>query len=69
MEVRAMLHCLSEVLQYSDDNDGVMHAELAGAAAGWINESASDLDMVKLRPLIEAIRKRDQARAALACIR
>lgn len=59
LEVRAMLHCLSEVLQYSDDNDGVMHAEVADAAARWINDSAADLDLVKLRPLIEAIRKRD----------
>jgi hypothetical protein len=59
LDVRAMLHCLSEVLQYSDDNDGVMHAEVAEAAARWINDSAADLDMVKLRPLIEAIRKRD----------
>ena len=59
LEVRAMLHCLSEVLQYSDDNDGVIHAEVAEAAARWINDSATDLDMVKLRPLIEAIRKRD----------
>jgi hypothetical protein len=54
-----MLHCLSEVLQYSDDNDGVTHAEVADAAARWINGAAADLDMVKLRPLIEAIRKRD----------
>jgi len=59
LEVRAMLLCLSEVLQYSDDNDGVMHAEVADAAARWINGSAADLDRVKLRPLIEAIRKRD----------
>lgn len=58
LEVRAMLHCLSEVLQYSDDNDGVMHAEVAHAAARWINDSVADLDMVKLRPLIEAARNR-----------
>ncbi len=54
-----MLHCLSEVLQYSDDNDGVMHAEVAEAAARWVNDSAADLDPVKLQPLIEALRKRD----------
>ncbi len=54
-----MLHCLSEVLQYSDDDDGVMHAEVAHAAARWVNDSAADLDMVKLRPLIEAYRKRE----------
>ena len=58
LEVRAMLHCLSEVLQYSDDNDCVMHAEVAHAAARWINDSVADLDMVKLRPMIEATRKR-----------
>jgi hypothetical protein len=59
MEVRAMLRCLSDVLQYSDDNEGVMHAEVAEAEARWINDSAADLDLVKLRPLIEAVRKRD----------
>lgn len=59
LDVRAMLHCLSEVLLYSDDNDGVMHAEVAEAAARWINDSAADLDRVKLRPLIQATRKRD----------
>jgi hypothetical protein len=55
-----MLHCLSEVLQCSDDNDGVMHAEVADAAARWIDGAAGDLDRVKLQPLIEAIRKRDE---------
>lgn len=58
LDVRSMLHCLSEVLQYSDDNDGVMHAGVAEAAARWVNDAAADLDMVKLRPLIEALRKR-----------
>jgi len=58
VEVRAMLLCLSEVLQYSDDIDGVMHAEVAHAAARWISDSAADLDMVKLRPLIHAARMR-----------
>jgi len=58
LDVRSMLRCLSEVLQYSDDNDGVMHAEVADAAARWVNDSAADLDMAKLGPLIEAMRKR-----------
>jgi hypothetical protein len=57
MDVRSMLHCLSEVLKYSDDNDGVMHADVAEAAARWVNDAATDLDMVKLRPLIETPRK------------
>lgn len=57
-EVRGMLHCLSEVLQYADDPDSVLHAEVAHAAARWINDSAEQLDPVKLRPLIEAARQR-----------
>lgn len=57
-EVRGMLHCLSEVLLYSDDADGVLHAEVANAAERWINDSAEQLDPVKLRPLIEAARRR-----------
>lgn len=70
LEVRAMLHCLSEVLQYSDDDDGVMHAGVAEGAARWINDSAADLDLVKLRPLlIEAIRKReDESGSGGACL-
>ncbi|MFC4308724.1 hypothetical protein ACFPN2_06490 [Steroidobacter flavus] len=67
LEVRAMLHCLSEVLQYSDDDDSVLHAEVAQAAARWINDSAADLDMVKLRPLIELIRKREDESGSGGC--
>jgi hypothetical protein len=57
-EVRGMLHCLSDVLQYSDDPDGLLHAEVANAAERWISDSAEQLDLVKLRPLIEAARQR-----------
>jgi len=57
-EVRGMLHCLSEVLQYADDPDSVLHAEVAHAAGRWISDSAEQLDLVKLRPLIEAARQR-----------
>lgn len=64
-----MLHCLSEVLQYSNDDDGVMHAEVADVAARWINDSAADLDLVKLRPLIDATRKReDESGSGGACL-
>lgn len=54
-----MLHCLREALQDSDDGDGVMHAEVAHAVAKWIDDSSADLDLVKLRPLIESTRKRE----------
>jgi len=58
LQVRAMLHCLSEVLLYADDDDSVLHAEVAQAAAGWINDAAMELDLAKLKPLIDAIRRR-----------
>lgn len=57
-EARGMLHCLSEVLTYADDADSVLHAEVAHAAARWISDSAEQLDLVKLQPLIEAARQR-----------
>ena len=57
-QVRGVLHCLADVLLYSDDNDGVMHADVAQAAERWIDEAAKELDILKLQPLIEAIRER-----------
>ena len=57
LQVRAMLHCLYEVLLYADDDDSVMHAEVAQTAARLINESAARLDAVNLQPLIAAIKK------------
>ena len=57
LQVRSMLHCLYEVLLYADDDDSVMHAEVAQTAARLLNESAVRLDAVNLQPLIEAIRK------------
>lgn len=57
-QVRGVLHCLADVLLYSDDNDGVMHADVAQAAEHWIDEAAKELDIVKLEPLIAAIRER-----------
>ena len=53
-----MLHCLADVLLYSDDHDGVMHADVAQAAERWIDDAAMELDISKLQPLIDAIRER-----------
>ena len=58
MQVRATLHCLSDVLLYSDDDDAVLHAEVAKALESWVNEAAVMLDLVNLKPLIEALRQR-----------
>lgn len=57
MQVRSVLHCLSDVLTYTDDDDAVMHAEVARSAAGWANLAAAELDLVKLRPWIDAIKR------------
>jgi hypothetical protein len=56
LQIRAMLHCLYEVLLYADDDDTILHADVANTAARLINESCARLDSVTLRPLIEAIR-------------
>lgn len=58
LEIRGVLHCLSEVLLYADDDDSVMHAEVAQAVRDWAAEAAAELDLAKLKPLIDAIRER-----------
>jgi hypothetical protein len=57
LQVRAMLHCLYEVLLYADDDDSIMHAEVAHTAARLIDDSCVRMDSVNLRPLFEAIRQ------------
>jgi hypothetical protein len=58
LEIRGVLHCLSEVLLYADNDDSVMHAEVAQAVRDWSAEAAAELDLAKLKPLIDAIRER-----------
>lgn len=56
LEIRAMLHCLHEVLLYAEDDDTVLHAEVAQTASRLINESVARLDWVNLKPLVDALR-------------
>lgn len=56
-EVRGLLHILSDVLLYGDDADAALHAEVAKSAEGWVNEATVLLDLARLQPLIEAIRR------------
>jgi hypothetical protein len=58
LQIRAMLHCLYEVLLYADDDDTILHADVANTAARLLNESCARLDAVNLQPLIDALRKR-----------
>ena len=58
LQLRAVLHCLSDVLLCADDDDSVMHAEVARSASEWASVAAAELDLAKLKPLIDAIRRR-----------
>jgi hypothetical protein len=50
MQVQAMLKCLYEVLLYADDDDSVMHADVANVAARLIDDSVARLDALLMRP-------------------
>lgn len=51
MQIQAMLKCLYEVLLYADDDDSVMHADVANVCARLISECVARLDAVRLRTL------------------
>lgn len=43
LQVQAMLKCLYEVLLYADDDDSLMHADVANVCARLINDSVCRL--------------------------
>jgi hypothetical protein len=49
MQVHAMAKCLYEVLLYSDDDDGTLHADVAQVIARLIDESVSQLEKIVKR--------------------
>jgi hypothetical protein len=51
MQIQAMLKCLYEVLLYADDDDSVMHADVANVSARLIADCVARLDAVRLRTL------------------
>lgn len=51
MQVQAMLKCLYEVLLYADDDDSIMHADVANVCARLISDCVARLDAVRLRTL------------------
>jgi hypothetical protein len=63
LQIRAMLHCLYEVLLYADDDDTILHADVAHTAARLLNESCARLASVNLQPLIDALRNRGSEEA------
>jgi hypothetical protein len=49
MQIGAMLKCLYEVLLYADDDDSVMHADVANVCARLINDCVTRLDRLLMR--------------------
>lgn len=48
-QIHAMLKCLYEVLLYADDDDSVMHADVANVAARLLCESVARLELLRVR--------------------
>lgn len=57
LQAYALLKCLYETLLYADTEDAVLHADVANVAARLIDESVSRLDLARLAPMIEALRR------------
>jgi hypothetical protein len=57
LQVHSILHCLYEVLLYSDGEAAATYAEAAHLAAILIDDTVARLDPVKLNPLIEAVQR------------
>jgi hypothetical protein len=53
LQAEAVIHCLSEVLLYTEGEHSIRHADAARLAARLIDESVERLDPVRLKPLLE----------------
>ena len=51
MQIHGMLRCLKEVLLYADDDDSVMHSDVAFVCARLLNECITRLDAAVMRHL------------------
>lgn len=49
MQINAMLKCLYEVLLYADDDDSIMHADVANVSAVLINDCIVRLEKIVRR--------------------
>jgi hypothetical protein len=58
LQANAVLRCLYEVLLYADGEDAVTYAEAAHVVAALIDDSVARLDLVRLRPQIEELKRR-----------
>ena len=57
LQANAVLKCLYEVLLYADGEDAIQYAEAAHVVSTLIDESVVRLDSVRLRPLIDELKR------------
>jgi hypothetical protein len=57
LQANAVLRCLYEVLLYADGEDAIKYAEAAHVVATLIDDSVARLDLVRLHPLIEELKR------------
>src|SRR5690348_10397658 len=60
LQANAVLTCLYEVLLYADGEDAIKYAEAAHVVSTLIDDSVTRLDLVRLRPLIEELKRGDK---------
>jgi hypothetical protein len=57
LQANAVLKCLYEVLLYADGEDAVTYAEAAQIVSALIDGAVARLDLVRLRPQIEELKR------------
>ena len=57
LQAHSVLHCLYEVLLYSEGEDAVTYAEAAHLASMLVDDVIEQLDSARLQPMIEAIKR------------
>jgi hypothetical protein len=55
LRAHSILKCLYEVLLYAEGEDATSWADSANVAARLVDESVTRLDVVRLKPMIEAL--------------
>lgn len=57
IQVHSVIHCLYEVLLYAEGEETSTYAEAAHLAAMLVDDVVVQLDPVRIKPLIEAVRR------------
>jgi hypothetical protein len=57
LQANAVLKCLYEVLLYADGEDAIQYAEAAHVVSTLIDDAVARLDLVRLRPQVEELRR------------